>query len=155
MSLIKSWKDFFKAKQDFDDNDIQDLTDLFEYFLEELFINKDFNKEDLDFSIEIDKPKVIKAQIIINPSIRVNGRSGSMIRTKVLYDIIESKEMVTLRDQIKRNYNLFDTSDEITKLKKKSGRMDQLFTQFPLTDSEMQIFMIEQLGTIFFTITPK
>lgn len=147
MSLIKSWKDFFKAKQDFDDNDIQDLTDLFEYFLEELFINKDFNKEDLDFSIEIDKPKVIKAQIIINPSIRVNGRSGSMIRTEVLYDIIESKEMETLRDQIKRNYNLFDTSDEITKMKKKSGGMD--------LSPEMQIFMIEQLGTIFFTITPK
>ena len=38
MSLIKSWKDFFKAKQDFDDNDIQDLTDIFEYFLEELSI---------------------------------------------------------------------------------------------------------------------
>ena len=70
-----------------------------------------------------------------------------MIRTEVLYDIIESKEMQTLRDQIKRNYSLFDTSDEITKMKKKSGGMD--------ISPEMQIFMIEQLGTIFFTITPK
>jgi len=147
MELIKNWKDFLKKKQDFDDNDIQYITDLFEYFLEELFINKDINKEDLDFSIKIDKPKVIKAQIIINPNIIVNGRGGSMVRKQVMYDILKSKEMETLRDQIKRNYNLFDTSDEIAKMKNNISRVKHL-------SREMQnLMMIEQSGTILFTIT--
>lgn len=54
--------------------------------------------------------------------------------------IINSEEMKTLRNQIKRNYKLYDTSDEIENYKKKS---------------DLQIFMIEDSGFITFTITPK
>lgn len=135
MSLIKSWKDFFNPKENFDNIDIRDLTDLFEDFLDELFTNLNLSRHDLDFSIKIESPKVIKSQIIINSD------------KDMMYKILKSKEMENLRNQIKQNYKLFDTSDEIAKMKKKSGGMD--------IGPEMQILMIEELGTIFFTITPK
>lgn len=136
MSLIKSWKDFFKPKDEFDNIDIRDLTDLFEDFLDELFTNLNLSRHDLDFSIKIESPKVIKSQIIINSNDK-----------DMMYKILKSKEMENLRNQIKQNYKLFDTSDEITKMEKKSGGLD--------IGPEMQILMIEELGTIFFTITPK
>lgn len=135
-NMIKSWKDFFNPKEEFDNIDIRDLTDLFEDFLDELFTNLNLSRYDLDFSIKIESPKVIKSQIIINSDDK-----------DMMYKILKSKEMENLRSQIKQNYKLFDTSDEITKMKKKSGGLD--------IGPEMQILMIEELGTIFFTITPK
>lgn len=147
MSLIKSWKDFFKSKPNLDESDVRDITDIFDNFLEELLLNHDLTRNDLDFSIELRSPKVIKAYIIINPRITIRGRGGSMIVKEAMYKIFKSDEMKVLRDQIKMNYNLFDTSDELSKLKNKSGGFD--------IGPEASVFMIEQLGAITFTITPK
>ena len=64
-----------------------------------------------------------------------------------MYKILKSDEMKVIRDQIKMNYNLFDTSDELSKLKSKSGGID--------IGPEFSVLMIEDLGVITFTITPK
>ena len=148
MSLIKKFGDFFSNKPDFDEIDIKDLTDLFEEFLDELFINHDLERSDLEFSISIKSPKVIKALIIINPNINIRGRQGSMIVKEVLYRIIESEEMKSLRSQIKQNYKLYDTLDELEKLENES-RFDRT------TTSDFKILNIQDSGFITFTITPK
>jgi hypothetical protein len=148
MSLIKKFGDFFSNKPDFDEIDIKDLTDLFEEFLDELFINHDLERSDLEFSLSIKSPKVIKAEVIINPNINIRGRQGSMIVKEVLRKIIESEEMKTLRSQIKQNYKLYDTLDELEKLENES-RFDRT------TTSDFKILNIQDSGFITFTITPK
>lgn len=124
------------------------MTDLFEEFLDELFINHDLERSDLEFSISIKSPKVIKAYININQNINIRGRQGSMIVKEVLRKIIESEEMKTLRSQIKQNYKLYDTLDELEKLENES-RFDRT------TTSDFKILNIQNSGFITFTITPK
>lgn len=148
MKVLKKFGEFFKKKptQQLDQYDVEEIKYMIKEFIKDFIMNNDMSKDDFDVESEINKDKnYINVFIYIFSDLRdmhyVVGYED------IIEKIINSQDFKDLRFRIKQSYNLYDTSDEVAKYKKKSGGSD--------LSPEMSLEMTYQVPVIEFKITPK
>lgn len=148
MKVLKKFGEFFKKKpiQKLDQYDIEEIEYMIKEFIKDFVMNNDLSKDDFDV-----ESKINKSENYINVFIYIYSDLRYMDYVIGYEDIIEkiinSEDFKDLRFRIKQSYNLYDTSDEIAKYKKKSGGSD--------LSTEMSLEMIYQVPLIQLKITPK
>lgn len=147
MKVLKKFGEFFKKKptQKLDQYDVEEIEFMLSEFMKDFTMNNDdMSSEDFRIQKEISTPSIIVFYItLISNFFDLDKRNYRDNIEK----IINSQDFKDLRFRIKQSYNLYDTSDEIAKYKKKSGGSD--------LSAEMSLEMTYQAPVIEFKITPK
>jgi hypothetical protein len=142
MKVLKKFGEFFKKKptQNLDQYDVEEIEFMMSEFLKDFIMNNDLSKENFGIEKELE-PSLITFYIMIYSELIF------FFNREIIEKIINSEDFKDLRFRIKQSYNLYDTSDEIAKYKKKSGGPD--------LSPDYSLELIYQTPVIQFKITPK
>jgi len=145
MKVLKKFGEFFKKKptQKLDQYDVEEIEFMMSEFLKDFIMNNDLSKENFGIEKELEPSLITFYIMIYSELIDLEEKNYREIIEK----IINSEDLKDLRFRIKQSYNLYDTSDEIAKYKKKSGGPD--------LSPDYSLELIYQTPVIQFEITPK
>lgn len=150
--ILKSSKSLTQEDADYINEQLQHFKE--DIFMEDIFIEMEIKKSDINVSARFINSNKIEASIKVNTNISIKGRGGRMVVRELICDIGNSNIYKSLKTNLSQDYNVSDLSDLIPNAFNKAVPYN-IKDNHLLYDGYLKSIQIFDFGLIGIIIKPK